>query len=89
MLTGKKGRLEPLYSIFCLNLMTTTANTPEAMESAKSTGITIGGGSGPYRVPVTMPVTKVLSPDTQKLINRTQAVIDARALNIGIFSPPK
>jgi hypothetical protein len=70
--------------------MTPTAATPWARDTRKKTGITIGGGpEPPNRHPVVMPINKVLSAVSQPEINRTHAVIVARALNMsGIFSPP-
>jgi hypothetical protein len=78
----EEGKL--VYSIFCLNLMTTTDKTKETVPIAKK------AAWGSQSAVVNPPAAHCAKPDKlcpHPPMNRAQAVTDARALNIsGIFS---
>jgi len=65
--------------------MTTTDKVRLAMPTAKSRYTSIGGCAGPELMAMTRPILNLNKPK----INRTQAVIVDRALNIdGMLNPP-
>ena len=88
MFADKEGRLEPLYSIECLSFMAHTDRMSVTTASIQVVSMTLHGGSVSAGAKGVVAMNMTSNTNIiQPRINRVQAVIVARALNICGISP--